>query len=118
MRLKKAILSFAVAQTIAGRAVASELQTFSLVCPGAAAGQSRPLQFDVHVAEGWYASGLEGGEATYANRAEMIPDSIWLWLSGTVQHRRGVEWRLKAGHRLYICQEIGFRPLMNASNPF
>jgi hypothetical protein len=89
--LKQLLVILALARGFTGPAVASALQPFSLICSGAAAGQSRPLQLDVHAIEGWHDSGLVQGEATYANRAEIIPDGIWLWLTGTLHNRRGVD---------------------------
>jgi hypothetical protein len=117
LRLKQFLVILALAPAATGPAAASVLQPFSLICPGAAVGR-QPLQLDVHAFEGWYDSGLAQGEATYANKAEVIPDGIWLWLTGTLKNRRSVEWTLKSGRRLYSCREIGFQPLKNASNPF
>jgi hypothetical protein len=96
---------------------ASVLRPFSLICPGAVMGHQQ-LNLTCTPFQGWYDSGLARGEATYANKAEVIPDGIWLWLTGTLHQRRGVEWTLKSGRRLYSCREIGFQPLKNASNPF
>jgi hypothetical protein len=85
---------------------------------GAATGSSKALQIDVHSEEGWYASGLEAGEATYANRVEKEHGGIWLWMTGHLRWQHVTEWALKTTRQPFACHEIGFEPLEKASNPF
>ena len=98
-------------------------QPFSLICQGGAIG-NQTLQLDIHAAEGWYASGSQGGRATYENAADAASNGavIDLLLTGTLRWRGGTAWTLTThGHEeglVYACRETKGPSLSDASNPF
>ncbi len=103
-------------------AARSQSPPFSLICPKAAAG-GQTLQINVHVGEGWYASGLAHDKSTYTNSLAVTREGIRLDMTGTLQRRQGAQWTLKGGWRsaggeLYFCKEIDFEPLKDENYPF
>ena len=106
------------ALSMATSARSASIPPFSPFCPGAAAGSAEALQIDVHSEERWYASGLEAGDATYANRVEKERGGIWLWMTGHLRWLHDKEWSLKSTGRAFACHEIGFVPLEKGTNPF